>query len=70
MTNQMNDIVVLTDKVAGQSDRWLFVFLLLTGLAAVYIFFRWLTKDRATVANRLTEVTDRHIVMQQVEKKL
>lgn len=71
--------------MAGQSDRWLFVFTFLFLLATFGLFFRWLLKDRESIAKRLTDVTDRHIsvteklsevvanntaVLHQVEKKL
>ena len=61
----MNDIQELAAKVADhaavQSDRWLFVFVFMFLLATFAIFFRWLLKDRESIAKRLTEVTDRHI---------
>lgn len=59
----MNDIVALTNHAASQSDRWLFICsLIILGLFALLIW-RWIVRDRDKLANRLTEITDKHIVM-------
>ena len=81
----MKDLQELTDHAAQQSDRWLFLAMLVVFLGAALLLWRWMVSDREKVSRRLTEMTDRHIavterladvvanntaVLHQVEKKL
>jgi len=54
-------ITKLADHAAAQSDRWLFVALLVILLVICFLFLRWLVEDRKSIANRLADITDRHI---------
>jgi len=66
MTNiPMNDIERIVDHAAAQNDRWLFLALLVLTIIGTVFFWRWLTGDREKLANRLTEITDRHIASQE-----
>jgi hypothetical protein len=64
MTN-MNDLQTIVDHAAVQNDRWLFLALLVLTIIGTVFFWRWLTGDREKLANRLTEITDRHIASQE-----
>jgi hypothetical protein len=55
------DVLGITEHAARQSDRWMFVACLVIMLAGILMLWRWFTNDRADVARRLTEITDRHI---------
>ncbi len=57
----MNEVVTITDHAARQSDRWLFIAILVILLIASVVFWRWIIKDRDKLGARLTDVTDRHI---------
>jgi hypothetical protein len=57
----MNELKHTADYVAAQSDRWMFVALLIIGLLVCIALWRWMVADREITAKRLTEVTDRHI---------
>lgn len=60
----MGDTVnALADHAALQSDRWLMVAMAIIGLAAGLLLFRWIISDRAAMAKRLTDMTDRHIAV-------
>lgn len=50
------DILETTNFVAVQSDRWLFVALLVIGLLAVLLVARYFTAQLAKVQDQLTEV--------------
>ena len=57
----MPDPVGIADHAAAQSDRWLFLALLIVvGLCAAFIW-RWIVGDRQTIAARLEAVTDRQL---------
>jgi len=57
----MNDLTQLVDHAAQQSDRWALYMLIGLMIIGFIAFARWMIRDREKVANRLTEVTDRHI---------
>lgn len=57
----MNDAQTLIDHASIQSDRWLFLAMLVILLGAGLVFWRWIVADREKVAVRLTDITDRHI---------
>lgn len=59
----MNDITDTINRAAAQSDRWLFVAILVLAVLAMLMIWRWIVADRDKLANRLTEITDRHIAM-------
>lgn len=59
----MNELKELTDHASQQSDRWLFIAMLVLVIIALVIIWRWIVADRDKLANRLTEITDRHIAM-------
>lgn len=59
----MNEIKTIADHASNQSDRWLFVALLILAVLAMLMIWRWIVADRDKLANRLTEITDRHIAM-------
>jgi hypothetical protein len=66
MTNiPMSEVERIVDHAAAQNDRWLFLALLVLTIIGTVFFWRWLTGDREKVANRLTEITDRHIASQE-----
>lgn len=81
----MNETINTIDHAAMQSDRWLFIAMLVILIIALVIVWRWIISDREKISNRLTAMTDRHIavteklsevvanntaVLHQVEKKL
>lgn len=57
----MSDIINVADHAARQSDRWLFVAMLVIFMIAVATMVRWFIGDREKLSVRLTEVTDKHI---------
>ena len=60
-TNTMGTLIQAADHAAMQSDRWLFVALLLVFLSGGVVLWRWMVADREAVGKRLTDITDRHI---------
>lgn len=60
MTNAV-DLLGITEHASRQSDRWLFIAALVIMLSGILMLWRWFTSDRAEVARRLTDITDRHI---------
>lgn len=59
----MKEITDLTNHAAQQSDRWLFIAVLIVSLVAMFTLWRWIVADRDKLATRLTNITDRHIEM-------
>lgn len=59
----MNEIKETINYASVQSDRWLFVAILVLAVLAMLMIWRWIVADRDKLANRLTEITDRHIAM-------
>ena len=53
----MDEIVTLTNYAAGQSDRWLFVALLVIGLLAIGVLFRYFTGRLDTLQTRMDSQT-------------
>jgi hypothetical protein len=60
MTN-MHALTDLADHASRQDDRWLLVAILIIGIAGMLMFWRWIVADREKVADRLANMTDRHI---------
>lgn len=54
----------LADHAAEQSDRWLFIALLLIVGSVIVFLWRWIVSDRAATSRRLESMTDRHIAAQ------
>jgi type VI protein secretion system component VasK len=50
-------LLEVTNFAAGQSDRWLFVALLIIGLAAIGILFRYFTARLDTLQDRMDSQT-------------
>ncbi len=59
----MSDVSNLADHASQMDDRWLAMALLIIGLVASFLLWKWMVKDREATATRLTEVTDRHITV-------
>jgi hypothetical protein len=57
----MNDISNIADHASQQNDRWLFIVCLILMVIFALVVWRWIVADREKIAQRLTEVTDRHI---------
>lgn len=60
MTN-MNDIINAANMASAKSDRWLFVALAIVFMLTMGFFWRWILGDRKELADRLRQITDRHI---------
>ncbi len=57
----MSDPVTIADHASQQSDRWLFLALLVVvGLCAVGIW-RWIVADRQSISSRLEVMTERQL---------
>jgi ABC-type nickel/cobalt efflux system permease component RcnA len=70
MTNTMSDLVDLTNHAAQQSDRWLFIALLVLAGVAILGLWRWMVSDRKRILDRLDAMTDRHIVASELAAKV
>ncbi len=57
----MNEIKGLTDYASNQSDRWLFVAMLIVLLLVGFFLWKWMVSHVDKISKRLEEVTDRHI---------
>jgi type VI protein secretion system component VasK len=53
----MNEIITLTNHAALQSDRWLFVALLVIGLLAIGVLFRYFTARLDALQTRMDSQT-------------
>lgn len=61
----MPPVVDIANHASAQSDRWLFVALLVVvGFAAVFVW-RWMVADRENTSKRLEDMTNRHIASQE-----
>jgi len=54
-------LLELTNYASGQSDRWLFVCLLVIGLAAVYTLFRYFTGRLDNLQTRMDTQTSEFV---------
>jgi len=52
-----DELLSLTTHASGQSDRWLFVALLIIGLTAIGILFRYFTARLDTLQDRMDAQT-------------
>ena len=52
-----DDLLTLTTHASGQSDRWLFVALLIIGLAAIGVLFRYFTGRLDSLQDRMDTQT-------------
>jgi hypothetical protein len=52
-----DDLLSLTTHASGQSDRWLFVALLIIGLAAIGVLFRYFTGRLDSLQDRMDTQT-------------
>jgi hypothetical protein len=59
----MTDLQTLIDHAANQNDRWLFLAMFTIVIVGGIFIWRWMISDREKIANRLTEMTDRHIAV-------
>jgi heme/copper-type cytochrome/quinol oxidase subunit 2 len=57
----MNEIASAADHASQQSDRWMFIVMLIIVMVIGVVVWRWIVADREKLSNRLTEVTDKHI---------
>ena len=55
------DLLSLTNYASGQSDRWLFVCLLVIGLMAIGVLFRYFTGRLDTLQNRMDTQTSEFV---------
>jgi hypothetical protein len=53
----------IADHIAAQGDRWLFVALIIVGLFAIVVLWRWFTTELNKVNERVTDLTNQHIEM-------
>ena len=56
-TNFMTEVIETANYVSQQTDRWLFVALLLIGLTAIGILFRYFTGRLDALQTRMDEQT-------------
>lgn len=63
--NFMSEITNIADHAAQQSDRWLFIALLILFILASVVLWRWMVNDREKMEQRLSAMTERHIEGQQ-----
>jgi hypothetical protein len=52
-----DELLALTTHASGQSDRWLFVALLIIGLAAIGVLFRYFTGRLDSLQDRMDTQT-------------
>lgn len=61
----MIDPIPIADHAAAQSDRWLFIALLLVLGSVVAFIWRFMVAERSAMTKRLEDITDRHIASQE-----
>jgi hypothetical protein len=60
-TNHMGEFIRTVDYAATQSYQWMFIAMFVIFLIGAWLGWRWMAAHIERTANRLTEVTDRHI---------
>lgn len=58
---EIEGIIKAADHAAQQSDRWLFMVMLILFIVSVAFIIKWFIHSHSQLGNRLTDMTDRHI---------